>query len=394
MVESIVNTPPNPYSFFLRHANHLDTTEVRRFQEGMCALENWGVLRLFFLLKKAGLFRKAGEIYHIEDIHTHLAILPKYIHLLVSLLNIFCDYGLLIQVQPNIYECSAQPFDIEKSSNNAFERIVQQYAMLKPNANFLNQTLSVYFSVMRGESSFLTVMFPAGSFELIEAIYKHNPDSIYFNQVVTEWLRSYIHQVRTQKQFNILEIGAGIGSTTEYLLPMLHEKNLCKLYTYTDISKAFTHYGEKQFGAHYPFLEFERFDIQKPASLQQIPLKHYDIVIATNVLHIAKDIHIGLHNITQILKTGGSLIINEGIKKGIYATLVYGLTDGWWAFEDDAYRIDDSPFIDLLTWKKLLTQHGYGTIQSMNELLKPNIHIIQDVISATLGSPSDLAFPT
>ena len=52
-----------------------------------------------------------------------------------------------------------------------------------------------------------------------------------------------------------------------------------------------------------------------------------------------------LQQCKALLRKGGLLIANELSAKTDFLTLTFGLTDGWWLFDDAKLRIPGSPII-------------------------------------------------
>lgn len=130
----------------------------------------------------------------------------------------------------------------------------------------------------------------------------------------------------------------------------------------------------------YDFLHFNQLNIEISPAAQEYENKKFDLIIATNVLHATRNIKITLSHVKSLLNPNGILILNEGIFRRDYSTLVYGLTDGWWAFEDENDRIPGSPFLSLAQWREKLVEMGGKQFISLNELLQVNFEVFQDVI--------------
>ena len=79
--------------------------------------------------------------------------------------------------------------------------------------------------------------------------------------------------------------------------------------------------------------------------MQGFPVGRYDIVFATNVLHATRSMSRTLQQCKALLRKGGLLIANELSTKTDFLTLTFGLTDGWWLFDDAELRIPGSPII-------------------------------------------------
>lgn len=138
------------------------------------------------------------------------------------------------------------------------------------------------------------------------------------------------HQ-NSRSQF--LEIGAGTGSATRKILPVLRGETLYrryKKYVFTDITPSFLKNAEDEFQS-YRGVTYTTFNIEKPASDQEIE-SNYDVVIASNVrhqfchticneiyqliystqvVHASSDVLGALRNIRGVLQTGGKIILLE-----------------------------------------------------------------------------------
>ena len=78
---------------------------------------------------------------------------------------------------------------------------------------------------------------------------------------------------------------------------------------------------------------------------QGYKLGAYDVLFATNVLHATRDMGNTLQHCKALLRKGGLLIANELSTKTEFLTLTFGLTDGWWLYDDVERRIPGSPIL-------------------------------------------------
>ncbi len=69
----------------------------------------------------------------------------------------------------------------------------------------------------------------------------------------------------------------------------------------------------------------------------------YDILFATNVLHATRNMEVTIQNCKALLCKGGLLIANELSAKTEFLTLTFGLTEGWWLYDDVQRRIPGNP---------------------------------------------------
>ena len=151
----------------------------------------------------------------------------------------------------------------------------------------------------------------------------------------------------------VLEIGAGTGSTSEVLLPLLRER-LCR-YTFTDVSSAFLQRAERLF-AGYDFIEYRRLDIESEPLAQGYPEGGFDLVVAANVVHATRDVAATLARVRRLLAPGGRLLLLEAVEQHAWLDLIFGLTDGWWAFADEQ-RVD-GPLLSPDGWRATIGLAG------------------------------------
>ncbi|WP_438409428.1 SDR family NAD(P)-dependent oxidoreductase, partial [Burkholderia pseudomallei] len=220
--------------------------------------------------------------------------------------------------------------------------------------------------VLAGRLPAADVLFPGGSMERVEGVYRDNPISDYFNAVQADALirhvRAWIDAGR-REPIRILEVGAGTGGTTALALERLRPYAAAiGEYCFTDVSQAFLQHAQAAFGARAGYLRTALFDVERPLDAQRMPAGRYDIVIATNVLHATRQVRGALRNVKACLRAGGVLLLNEISEKSLFAHLTFGLLEGWWLHEDSSLREPGSPVLAPATWRRLLEDEGFGAI--------------------------------
>jgi acyl transferase domain-containing protein/aryl carrier-like protein/SAM-dependent methyltransferase len=221
--------------------------------------------------------------------------------------------------------------------------------------------------ILSGKTTATEVMFPNSSMRLVEGVYGGNPTADYYNEVLTRALVAYIHRERPRTGgdvgIRILEVGAGTGATTARLLPALRELGAAvEEYCYTDVSKAFLMHAEEHYQPLFPALTTALFDVSKPLAHQSVGRGHYDVVIATNVLHATPDIRAALHNAKALLRSQGILLLNELSRWTLFNHLTFGLLPGWWLHQDSALRLPGSPALAPEKWAEVLAEEGFSSI--------------------------------
>lgn len=161
---------------------------------------------------------------------------------------------------------------------------------------------------------------------------------------------------RGNRTLSVMEIGAGTGATTQALLQQIPD-DVTVDYLFTDISDGFLKAASQAF-ADRPEIRFARFDLEQDPAGQGLPDHGFDIVVAANVVHATGNITRSLANIRQVLAPGGLLMLAESTLRQDWWDIVFGLTDGWWRFDDTELRHDHA-LLDGQTWCDVLQKAGF-----------------------------------
>ncbi|MCX5214357.1 SDR family NAD(P)-dependent oxidoreductase [Kitasatospora sp. NBC_00240] len=239
-------------------------------------------------------------------------------------------------------------------------------ADLRAQVLLLDAMLRALPRILTGEVLATDVMFPNSSMELVEGIYKNNPVTDTFNGVMADAVAGIAQEILRgdpSARIRILEIGAGTGGGSvkvfEKLEPLAaHVETYC----YTDLSKSFLMYAEKEYGPAHPYLDYRIFNVEEPLAGQDVEPGSYDIVLATNVLHATKDIRRTLRNAKGALKENGVLLANELSSQSLFTHLTFGLLEGWWLYEDTELRIPGCPGLSPESWEEVLDEEGFGAV--------------------------------
>ncbi|MBK9371592.1 MAG: SDR family NAD(P)-dependent oxidoreductase [Deltaproteobacteria bacterium] len=239
----------------------------------------------------------------------------------------------------------------------------------------LNATCDALAEVLRGARPATAVLFPDGAHDLVREIYAENPTADWFNDAV---VKAVVDEVRARLAgpgpLQIIEIGAGTGGTSGPLLRALEALPGAAerlTYVYTDLSVGFLKHGRRRFGEGRPWVRFERLDASLPPEDQGFALAEADLVVATNVLHTTPSVLDTARHAARLLRPGGALVLNEATDVQLFASLTFGLLDGWWSYQDAQERIPGSPLLDTDRWRALLGRAGLQTETVIGPPLRP-----------------------
>jgi acyl transferase domain-containing protein/acyl carrier protein/SAM-dependent methyltransferase len=238
---------------------------------------------------------------------------------------------------------------------------------LAPYRMLLDACLKALPDVLRGKLRATEVIFPGNSLALLEPVYGGNPLADFYNSLVADaaevlvfdWIRR-----RPGQKIRIIEIGAGTGATTAPLIKRLSAQGSRLEYVYTDISASFFNSAQERFAAH-SFVSYRAFDVERDAAAQGFPPGSFDLAIASNVLHACGQLGQALGRIHGLLRPGGVLLLNELTQNHDFLLLTFGLTEGWWKFNDSERKGHDSPLLDFSAWGRLLQQSGFPAVEGL-----------------------------
>lgn len=238
--------------------------------------------------------------------------------------------------------------------------------------------------VLQGECNPIDLLFPNGDLTTLTQLYQNSPGAKVMNTLVQQAINSALKDLPLGEKVRILEIGAGTGGTTAYVLPQLAHKSV--EYVFTDISPLFLAKARQQF-SEYEFVSYQTLNIEQPLTNQDIQPQTFDIVIAANVLHATENLSQTITHVKSLLKNQGLLIILEGTIPSVWIDLIFGLTEGWWRFQDKDLR-PHHPLISTTAWQSLLKTHGFTNVVNITpDSILPEALAQQSVIVAQNTPP-------
>ncbi|KAL9603451.1 MAG: hypothetical protein Q9219_001138 [cf. Caloplaca sp. 3 TL-2023] len=196
--------------------------------------------------------------------------------------------------------------------------------------------------------------------DLMDNYYRYiNSACTSFHQLVV-YINLLVHKYPNMK---ILEIGAGTGSATRDVFAGLVQGDSRRFqkYIFTDLSPSFFAKAMEEFADFSDRMVFMPLDIEKDPLHQGFEADN-DVVLASNVLHATVSLKRTLQNARKLLKTGGKLILYEGVDAGsLTTTFAFGLLSGWWNGAESFRKW--GPLVDERTWNELLMESGFSSIE-------------------------------
>lgn len=226
-------------------------------------------------------------------------------------------------------------------------RQFRQITDLKPFLNLLEHCVSFLPQVITGKITAQEVLFPHGYDNLVRNIYQHNPLARFYNRLIAKFVHELSHN---RNPLRILEVGAGTGATTAEILVEGYQH---LDYTFSDVNLEFLEQAKIRFSTAYK-LSLQRFDINTDQAENE-----YDVIIASNVLHVCENLSHTLLKLNRSLSKDGYLVINEAVSSSLFLEATFGLLPQWHQKKQND-RIANSPLLSRQMWRKCLEDEGFA----------------------------------
>jgi acyl transferase domain-containing protein/NADPH:quinone reductase-like Zn-dependent oxidoreductase/SAM-dependent methyltransferase/acyl carrier protein len=238
---------------------------------------------------------------------------------------------------------------------------------------------------LRGERDPLQLLFPGGSLETTERLYRDSPTARIFNGLQAEVLAAAAAAASDARPLRILEVGAGTGGTTAHLLPRLRGRAV--EYTFTDVGPLFVEQARQRWGKEHPWLRFEVLDLEQAPDPARFPPGGFDVVVASNVVHATADLRATLSRLHGLLAPGGLLALLEVTAPQRWFDLTVGLTEGWWGFRDTDLR-PDYPTLPRERWLGLLGEAGFEGAAALPAAPRGGVLGLQSLLLSRRSGPA------
>jgi len=329
---------------------------LEAYQTAIYYLDRLALNYILIAWKKLVFFWEIGAEIEIENLLNNLEIHQRYWGLTRRYLEILTSAGFL--------EKHKRGWKIIKNPEKA-DYILTTFSSFESVENekyLLEQCGSQLAEILQGKINPLDLLFPQGDITKVSQLYQQSPLAIAMNSTVKNAINFALKKIPKSQGIKILEIGAGTGGTTASILPILDPQQT--EYTMTDLGSSFLQKAAETLKA-YSFIQYQVLDIEKEPISQGFQPKNYDIIIAANVLHATRHLPTTLGHVKQLLAPDGILILLEVTQKQNWIDLTFGLTEGWWKFQqEDVDLRPDYPLLSPEKWAKVLKEIGWTSIET------------------------------
>ncbi|NUO78855.1 SDR family NAD(P)-dependent oxidoreductase, partial [candidate division KSB1 bacterium] len=307
-------------------------------------------------LRRLGWNFSLHQRFQSEALARQLGVIDKQQRLFGCMLAMLADDGVLALSEGGGIVARVPE---EENLESQYHALLQNYPASATELELTHKCGQHLAQVLRGEYDPLQLLFPGGSVEVLEKLYQHSPVTRAMNRLVARAVSEALADLPKDRKLRVLEIGAGTGGTTAFVLPHLAADRT--EYVFTDVSPLFLQQAQDKFREH-ACVRYQMLDIERDPLSQKFEAHSFDIVIAANVLHATADLRSTMQHVKQLLGPKSLLVLLEGTEHERWVDLTFGLTEGWWKFSDTNLR-PDYALLSKSDWSKFLAELQFSETQ-------------------------------
>ena len=310
-------------------------------------------------LETLGWERRAGAVVVLEELRERLAVLPEHANLLRRMFEILARSGVL-QAKDEGFVVTVGageplPDRMPRDSEAFLTEVTERFPHAANEIGLFCRCAGALPKVLRGNEEPLALLFGDAK-PTAGDLYRLAPVWRAANRMIGEVVRTLVDELPDGRRLRVLEVGAGIGSATESILPELPAGRFDLMYT--DISAGFFADAEARFSAGGASIDFRVLDIEKDPMAQGFEPHGYDLIIAANVLHATRFLDKTLAHCRAMLAPSGLLVALENQRGRGWMDLIFGQLDGWWRYSD-RYRPNHA-LAGPDVWRQALADSGFA----------------------------------
>ncbi|MFE2871980.1 class I SAM-dependent methyltransferase [Embleya sp. NPDC059259] len=283
----------------------------------IAALDRAAVLAMAHTLHGAGLFT-SGATHTASAICDRLRAPERHRWIIRRWLAALTEHGLLANTpEPHRYgPLRAVPRAELGAAMAGLDSARRALGYPPTMGRFLQTTLRALPALVNEQRTVQSALFEGGATDTATGNYRDNVISRHLNAVTAA---AVAHAARSGAgRPRVLEIGAGVGATTERVLHELGPVD----YLFTDVSSFFLEAARRRFAAH-PGLRYALVDVNAPVSSRLAAEPPFRVILAANVLHNARHATRTLALLRELLAPDGTLVFLESCRE--HAVLSTGM---------------------------------------------------------------------
>ncbi len=347
---------------------------LEEFRAALPHLESLSLAHALHAMHRLGCDFKIGDYFTLDAFAEYFGVAARHVYLLRRLFEMLVEEGVFGKIDRNAVAVNDTPLAPLKGGmtggfkviaaavsparaalEQRLRELLHRFPQCETELNLLGRCGAKLAEVLQGKCDPLQILFPGDDPASAERLYRDSAFGKAANVLMGETIAAALANFPKTRKLRILEIGAGTGGTTAFVLPHLpHDRTE---YVFTDVSRLLLAQAEQKFRG-YPFVRYQLLDVEKEPAIQDFSGQPFDLIIASNVLHATADLRQTLQNVQKLLAPHGMLALLEGTSPQRWIDVIFGMTEGWWRFSDYELRASH-PLLASQQWVEVLRQSGF-----------------------------------
>jgi acyl transferase domain-containing protein/NADPH:quinone reductase-like Zn-dependent oxidoreductase/surfactin synthase thioesterase subunit/NAD(P)-dependent dehydrogenase (short-subunit alcohol dehydrogenase family)/phospholipid N-methyltransferase/aryl carrier-like protein len=325
-------------------------------------------------LKDMGMSFELGSEVNVEKQIVKMGIIADHHRLFHHMYKLLHTAGFVSGADGQFKVIKAPDF---RDVTSWMDELNNQFPQFHHESTLLGRCGPEIQGVLQGTVDPIQLIFPEDKWDAIVQYYVEGFAFKKYNDIASRSISELIKNIPEDQTIRILEIGAGTGGMTQAILPMLPPDRT--EYVFTDLSHMFMLKAQQHFDK-YPFVQYKIMDIEQDPTEQGFDLNTFDIIIASDVIHATRNLSVSLGNAQKLLASEGVLMMLEVTNSPVYLDFIFGMTEGWWLYEDLDVRTEHATMAPD-KWKAVLESNGYSNVACYSDYPKNDVSC-QTVIMA------------
>lgn len=335
--------------------NEVSKMDEDLLRQWITVAEKVALNEMWAVMCEQGFFQQEETVYRVEKMEQKLGVIDKYKRFFERWLTIFEKEGFIRKKEGGFVK-SEIPYNETLEEN--WEQLWAVEEKLHYGTGFvkyLEKCSKNLKELFRGEVTPLELLFPNGETTTAVDTYQKTRSSQILNHVAEAAVLEACKE-NAQKTFRILEVGAGVGGTSDGIIRNIKDYNV--EYYYTDVSMYFLNKAKERYQGK-NWIKYKIFDINQGG----LEGEKFDLIVCANVLHNARNGIEVLRKLKSLMNDEGIFVILDAIKEPYYLLTSIEFNDGLRDFED--FRKEDgSTFFEQDQWIRMFEMTGMDRIAS------------------------------
>ncbi|MFD5654246.1 amino acid adenylation domain-containing protein [Streptomyces sp. NPDC127039] len=249
-----------------------------------------------------------------DEVLRHLRVVPRHRWIVRRWLGLLHQEGGLAQDPgTGVYTAVALP-DGSSEAEAAWSRVrelhVHGHDQWSPEAVALfERSAGRLGELVSGAEDEVHLLFPEGRSDTAVSLFTDSLIARYTNAAAAGALREIaLRHGPDHGPLRVLEVGAGVGGTSAAAFEALADQDV--EYLFTDVSPFFLNGARERF-RDVPRVDYGVYDMNADPRAQGLAPNSFDVILAANVLHNARDADTMLGRLRELLAPGGWLLFTE-----------------------------------------------------------------------------------